>query len=242
MWFQHWIGKKSPRREFRGLYSAEQLQQALRRERARADRFEQTLSLLSLGVSSARTGRDTLVEAAAVLRRRLRLSDEAGWLDRRHIGVLMPNTPPWGAWTLADELCLAFRPCVPLPQCRVYSYPSDWFATGEHSSVGADRGSEDEGRTAAMEPLFFQGLPWWKRAFDILAAGLALLAHVPILLGIAVLIKLTSRGPVLFRQTRVGLGGRPFTIYKFRTMFVDAERLKDRLLELNERDGPVFKT
>ncbi len=229
MWFRHWIGKKSQGREFRGLYSAEQFRQALRRERARADRFDQTLLLLSLGVSSARTDRDTLVEAAAVLRRRLRLSDEAGWLDRRHVGVLMPNTPPWGAWTLADELCLAFRQGVPLPKCRVYSYPSDWFAAGEHSSVGADRGSDDDGRIAAMEPLFFQGLPWWKRAFDVVAAGAALLVHLPVLLVIAVLVKSTSRGPVLFRQTRVGLGGRPFTMYKFRTMFVDAERLKERL-------------
>jgi len=58
---------------------------------------------------------------------------------------------------------------------------------------------------------------------------------------IAVLIKLTSKGPVLFRQQRSGLNGRPFTIYKFRTMGVDAEQRKQELASRNEMRGPVFK-
>jgi lipopolysaccharide/colanic/teichoic acid biosynthesis glycosyltransferase len=57
----------------------------------------------------------------------------------------------------------------------------------------------------------------------------------------ALAIRLTSAGPVLFRQERVGLNGRRFSLYKFRTMIVDAERQRDALLSLNEMDGPVFK-
>ena len=63
----------------------------------------------------------------------------------------------------------------------------------------------------------------------------------PFLLLVAALIKLTSKGPVFFRQARVGLHGRPFNMFKFRTMVVNAEALKDQLQAKNERAGPVFK-
>jgi len=58
---------------------------------------------------------------------------------------------------------------------------------------------------------------------------------------VALLIKLTSPGPVLFRQLRSGLNGAPFTIYKFRTMVTNAEQLKHELEAMNEMRGPVFK-
>jgi exopolysaccharide biosynthesis polyprenyl glycosylphosphotransferase len=58
---------------------------------------------------------------------------------------------------------------------------------------------------------------------------------------IALLIKFTSPGPVLFRQQRSGINGRPFTIYKFRTMVTNAEQLKHELAAMNEMTGPVFK-
>lgn len=80
-----------------------------------------------------------------------------------------------------------------------------------------------------------------KRMFDIVTSALALWALSPLLLGVAALIKLTSKGPVLFRQTRVGLNGRPFHMLKFRTMVVNAEALKASLAAQNEMDGPVFK-
>ena len=62
-----------------------------------------------------------------------------------------------------------------------------------------------------------------KRAFDLLAAGLALLVLAPVLAALALLVRLESPGPVLFRQPRVGKDGKPFTMYKFRTMRVDAQ-------------------
>jgi exopolysaccharide biosynthesis polyprenyl glycosylphosphotransferase len=80
-----------------------------------------------------------------------------------------------------------------------------------------------------------------KRPFDFAVAVLVLSVLSPVYLLIALLIKLTSPGPVLFRQQRSGLNGRPFTIYKFRTMAIDAELRKHELAGLNEMRGPVFK-
>jgi exopolysaccharide biosynthesis polyprenyl glycosylphosphotransferase len=80
-----------------------------------------------------------------------------------------------------------------------------------------------------------------KSIFDRVVGCLLLLAIAPILLVTAVLIKLTSRGPVLFRQTRVGRGGEQFSMLKFRTMVADAEARKAELAVLNEGNGVLFK-
>ena len=80
-----------------------------------------------------------------------------------------------------------------------------------------------------------------KRIFDIVVALLALILFSPIMLLAALLIRLTSPGPIIFRQVRVGKGGRYFWCYKFRSMCVDAEQKKQQLLHLNEAKGPVFK-
>ncbi|MBW8877251.1 MAG: sugar transferase [Acidobacteria bacterium] len=80
-----------------------------------------------------------------------------------------------------------------------------------------------------------------KRALDVVLASGVLVLGLPLAGFIALAIKLTSGGQVLFRQTRCGLNGRFFTIYKFRTMVADAEERRLDLLHLNEMDGPVFK-
>ena len=80
-----------------------------------------------------------------------------------------------------------------------------------------------------------------KRAFDVVVAGLALLLTLPIVLIAAVVIKLDSRGPVLFRQVRVGRDGEHFEVLKLRSMVQDAEARRSELDGLNERSGPLFK-
>lgn len=80
-----------------------------------------------------------------------------------------------------------------------------------------------------------------KGAIDFFMAGIALILISPVLLIIGILIKLEDGGPVLFKQVRVGKHGRLFKCLKFRTMVVDAENLKSKLMALNEQDGPVFK-
>jgi lipopolysaccharide/colanic/teichoic acid biosynthesis glycosyltransferase len=80
-----------------------------------------------------------------------------------------------------------------------------------------------------------------KHLFDVGFATLVLGILAPLFLLLAALIKLTSRGPVFFRQLRLGQHGRPFHMLKFRSMVVNAEQLKERLKKQNERNGPVFK-
>jgi exopolysaccharide biosynthesis polyprenyl glycosylphosphotransferase len=79
-----------------------------------------------------------------------------------------------------------------------------------------------------------------KRVFDIVVASLTVAALSPLFLVVAVSIKL-SRGPVFFRQTRIGMKGLPFRMYKFRTMVPDADRWLAMLADKNEADGPLFK-
>lgn len=80
-----------------------------------------------------------------------------------------------------------------------------------------------------------------KRAADLVISVGALVALSPVLLVIGLIIMLDDGAPVLFRQTRIGQFGRPFTFYKFRSMVRNAEALKKNLIDLNEHKGPIFK-
>jgi exopolysaccharide biosynthesis polyprenyl glycosylphosphotransferase len=80
-----------------------------------------------------------------------------------------------------------------------------------------------------------------KRVLDTVAASTFIVLFSPLLLLIALLVKVTSSGPVLYRQTRCGLGGRRFTLYKFRSMVQGADEMRSQIAHLNEVDGPVFK-
>jgi lipopolysaccharide/colanic/teichoic acid biosynthesis glycosyltransferase len=80
-----------------------------------------------------------------------------------------------------------------------------------------------------------------KRLLDILGASACLVLSSPLLLLAALAIKLESRGPVFYKSTRIGRGGRPFTFYKLRSMVNGADRHRHHLTHLNEADGPVFK-
>jgi len=89
--------------------------------------------------------------------------------------------------------------------------------------------------------------PWYsynstlKRLLDVVLAALVLLATLPIWLAIVIAIKVDSPGPAIFVQERVGVRGRRFRFYKFRSMTDGAERMKAGLRHLSEVDGPVFK-
>jgi len=80
-----------------------------------------------------------------------------------------------------------------------------------------------------------------KNTVDRMGALMALILSIPLFLVVALSIRLSSKGPVIFRQQRAGLHGKPFTMFKFRTMGADAEQRKEELEALNQMKGPVFK-
>jgi exopolysaccharide biosynthesis polyprenyl glycosylphosphotransferase len=88
----------------------------------------------------------------------------------------------------------------------------------------------------------FTGWGWFaKRISDIVLTTVGLLLISPLMIGIAAVIKLQDGGPVIFRQARIGRGGKPFTMLKFRSMVVDAEDRKLDLMAINEGKGGLFK-
>jgi exopolysaccharide biosynthesis polyprenyl glycosylphosphotransferase len=80
-----------------------------------------------------------------------------------------------------------------------------------------------------------------KRVMDVVISGLVIIVLAPFLAAVAVLVKVTSRGPVFFVQQRVGRGGEPFDMIKFRSMYRDAHDRRDEHLVDNIHDGPIFK-
>jgi exopolysaccharide biosynthesis polyprenyl glycosylphosphotransferase len=80
-----------------------------------------------------------------------------------------------------------------------------------------------------------------KRIMDIVLSLVGLIVLSPLLVAVALVIRMSSPGPVLFAQERVGMNKRLFKLFKFRSMYVDAEKRRGELEHLNEMDGPVFK-
>src|SRR5438128_5565022 len=108
----------------------DKLRCTLERERARADRTGDNLSLLTFAPRRPEDAPAALAFLAKILRTRLRATDEAGWLNDRLIGVVLPSTAAQGAWKLADDICLEFLDDLSRPVCTVYSYPSSRWTNG----------------------------------------------------------------------------------------------------------------
>jgi lipopolysaccharide/colanic/teichoic acid biosynthesis glycosyltransferase len=222
------------------LHSVDRTQAILERERMRCDRGNSSFALLTL-TFAARLGKSERVDIARTLQDRLRITDDAGLLGPRRIGVVLPETPALGAWKVAEDVCDLLPEGMRRPQCDVYVYPSDPDQT-EIDSVGRlDETEQSQREGRPMHALFVQPLPALKRAIDVVASGTALILAAPFLLLVALAVKVTSPGPIFYGQQRDGRGGRRFRIYKFRTMVVNAEAIQAELRAKSEQDGPAFK-
>ena len=213
------------------MLDSRELRQAVDHERNRVDRNGSQFALLVF----SSTGRPLTDAARRGFRQRLRTTDQA-WSSRDQVVALLPDTGAEGAHKVAGELSELLTTDDAPPATNVFVYPSDsvepWCEDDEVSPAG---------RVRSLDPLFLEPLPYWKRGLDVIGAAIVMLLTSPLLIVSAIAIKATSRGPILFRQRRSGLGGRPFTIYKFRTMELDAEEKKARLRVRSEQDGPAFK-
>jgi len=234
--------------------SAEQFHALVRYEQLRAARRDAPLAVVILAPLREEAHRTDLAMLAAILDRRLRPPDAFGPWDHCSLGVVLPDTDEQGAGTLVHDLTESLCGRISL-DVRVYTYPFDYpspdegvsstkcFArAGPHGKpVDAAQCARSALETRPLESLLVHPMPIWKRSMDILGAVVGLTLLSPLLAATAVAVKLTSPGPIFFRQLRDGLGGRRFWVLKFRTMYIDAEARKAELMAYNEQDGPAFK-
>jgi len=209
-------------------------------ERARSDRSGLPFVVVVFETRDRAVAASDLRTTAELLNRRLRSIDEIGWMSDGRLAALLPYTSSDEAWKFIDELTASYPISGLPPACEVLAYPSSWPAA-ETPDDDIDDDELPRRPRSQLEPVFVQPLPAWKRIVDVVGAVFGLCVLAPLMLLVALTIKLTSIGPVLFIQWRTGLGGRRFRMLKFRTMIFDAEKKRSEYLTQNEQDGPAFK-
>ena len=241
----HRVVGASDAKLFDRVHSNGKFASILNRERDRADRTGQEFSLVVYEVAAGNRHSDSTRRLVSTLLQWIRSTDDIGWLEDGNLAAVLPHTTPDGAWKFVDKVRNAFDGHVPPPDCMVYAYPSWWFGTAgagpgqappsgnatpppADSSHSGMRYSRAEGADSArpieeLESNFLRRIPFGKRAGDIVGSLLALILLSPLLLMVALFIRIVSPGPLFFRQERVGYLGRTFTIWKFRTMHVNAD-------------------
>lgn len=232
-----------------------QIRLLLDRQRVRSDRNGECFAVFIYSWRDQAARDRCAPEFQALMLWRLRTTDDVGWLDENRLVALLHDTTPEAAHAVADDIANRYPKHLPPLHTEVYIYPTSDGMDGTDDPTAPSQqnrprrvgnvqialGSRLRVAGAAGGPgdqFFVRPLPRWKRMLDVSVSSVALLLTSPLLALAAIAIKLDSRGPVIFEQQRSGLGGAPFTIYKLRTMSVDAEAQKLRLLSQSERDGP----
>ena len=235
-----------PQRTLHALFTPVQTAEAIYRERCRADRAGSTFSLVMFRLPrNIGHSRSTMRLARTVLSRS-RGTDAVGWFDEQTVCALLPDTAAAGAEHFVENVTDSTREVSQRPEAVVYTYPTSWFlnegvAARAKTTAPAPGSAAQAKPVRSVEELLVRRMPWWKRTIDFVGATFALVLFSPLFLLIAAAIRFTSPGPAIFAQNRSGLGGRPFRIYKFRTMCKDAEARKSALRTHSEQDGPAFK-
>jgi lipopolysaccharide/colanic/teichoic acid biosynthesis glycosyltransferase len=217
--------------EARRVLAEKTFRSAIAFERKRTERSREPflLMLVTAGANGHKASDSRLLEKIApVLLQSTRETDMVGWYkDRSSVGALFTGLAlddrEMIRSTILGRLSSILENQLPLEEFNrihisFHFFPDDW--TGDRSGGSTDRvlypdiihpGSRRQSRLMM------------KRAIDVLGSALTLIVCFPLFLVIALAIKLTSKGPVFFRQTRVGQYGRQFVLYKFRTMYVNSD-------------------
>ena len=254
-------GRLSPDRPIR---TVNEFRDMIEYERARSNRSGLPFCVVVFDAKANGAEIAALDRVSMILQDRLRDTDEVGWISDRQIAALLPYTTAENASGVAREVCEQIPEEFRCPQVEVLFHPSrpphspnghvvdrHWEQADDDDADPDDNmpssespsgdGTEPNAANFGMERWFAMAIPSWKRTMDVLLSATALLLLSPLMVVIAICIKLMSPGPVMFKQRRTGLGGQVFEMHKFRTMTVNAEADQAALLASNEQDGPAFK-
>ena len=117
--------RRCPKRTLRSLLTPEQMNAAILRESARADRKSGSALVLVLFRFHGSCAAPSTMRLAKTILHRIRVTDDIGWFDAQHVGVLLPDTAPAGAWRLAQQVCDRVAKRGPRPHVTMYSYGGD---------------------------------------------------------------------------------------------------------------------
>jgi lipopolysaccharide/colanic/teichoic acid biosynthesis glycosyltransferase len=200
-----------------GLLSRTEFLRMVQREKRRTDRSHSALSLALLTVDA--NGGSTLQDMLEKVSTMVRETDYLTATDDQCVAVLLPDTGDAGLRSFLDKVALSRNSQG--AQMIGATYPDAAFDRLIAERLGTPR-SRHAADADEPSPVRSHGYPA-KRALDVLGALVALVLLSPLMLISALLIKLTSPGPAVFRQTRIGQGGAPFVMYKFRSMRTDMD-------------------
>ena len=249
------------------LLSAAAFNREVARERLRATRRTFPFCVLTIEVKATPNRRRQIRTLVRMLHRNLRMTDHKAVLGNGLFGVLLVDTPEMGGRTVIDRLSglvnakgLSVTMSLRVHDPNGFSPESDDTPPGDgstrhddaHHHNGRRRGEDRDVRwlpvdgevqVTSEDPMVPQ--PKYrmaiKRALDIVGSSVGLVLTSPIVLAAIVAIRRHDGQGAIFTQTREGHRGKPFTIYKLRTMVVDAEESQAELREQSHRDGPAFK-
>ncbi|QDT09392.1 sugar transferase [Stieleria marina] len=236
------------------LLTTGEFNREIARERMRATRRSIPFCVLTLELVGSIQKRRRKRLLVRLLHRNVRMTDQKGVLSANKFGILLVDTPEMGGRAVLDRLTaetqrLNLNVKLDLKVHDPEGFDSDDFPSGKKQRLGDDpsqrwlRVDEANVQVSGEDPMVPRPMMRMavKRSLDIFGASVGLTLGSPIILGSMAMVKFTSPGPALFTQTREGLRGRPFKIYKMRSMVVDAEARKAELSDANHRDGPAFK-
>lgn len=225
------------------LLSAMDFRDCLQKERYRADRSERVFSIVAVRLLDVSIDSREAKSIIRWLRLNLRITDEIGLLEDGRIGVLLTDTESEGALIVGERIAYECFSRELRYKIAVSTYPEERKESefGDDSYLPPSEARPPSYQPTLLGKMFVQPTPLWKRATDVSLSLMLLVVLAPVMCLIALAIKVTSPGPMLFTQERSGLGGKPFRILKFRTMRADAERLQKELQTFSEQDGPAFK-
>lgn len=226
-----------------GIHMSDKFNRLISFQRNLSNRYDHEFSLLVLYTRSKKFiwKPDTIQEII----RRSRSIDEIGWFDSERIGILLPHTSVGEANKITSSILFVIENLVENLEYFIFSYPSkdSINVDGKNYKMSLLESNEQMKSIITSKDIhLLSGIstPIWKRSMDIAGAAVCLTLLLPIITLTAILVKVSSKGPILFKQNRIGLGAKPFKMYKFRSMIVAPPSQNTIEITESEDAGPFI--